>query len=622
MALSNLFLACGSASLSGEISPDAPTTQDDLALSLDESESEVSSITWTMNGKDQPALADARVIPSSVTEKGQIWEAKVEGPQAHFSVSTTIHNTAPSATSASISPESPGATDTLSCVPEGFSDVDSDPEAWKYLWEVNDEEAGEQASLATELEMGDQVSCTAWPVDLDSSGLGVSAEVVIGNTAPSITSMSIEPIAPSTESELSYTVEAEDIDGDALSFSAEWRVNGERVHIGPTLAAEYFEREDEVSLTLSPSDGLVSGPAIQTRTLIENASPTLVSVSMDPSDPDRTDRIVASALGTDPDSDALQTEFSWWLNGEELSEGPSLPAGLTERGDQLQLKARISDGEFTEFGQVTVTVANAAPAAPTLAILPAGGPVAEVDDLVCAIETPSVDPDGDTVSYSILWTRDGMPYFGLQSESILENDTVPASVLNAGEDWTCMMNSSDGETITFASVSTTVLTCASSVETFVASASASVDPSDNSAIEETGVSVTEDNQAWLLFDLSGLPERSFVTEATLSLHTQSAGVQGSPSLFVLGAPADSWTSTSPTVDITSQVSESISGLSSESWAEFEIDVSTWKWEQALSTQTSSLGVSSGGQAEAFAKFFDQSESGKEPTLTLTMTICE
>lgn len=622
MALSSLFLACGSTTLIAEISPEAPSTQDDLALSVDDATIEVTSVTWTVNGKAQPGLDDSHVVPATITEKGEVWEAIVEAGKASFSVSTTIENTAPSAESASITPESPGAGDILSCEAAGFSDVDNDPAGWQYTWEVNDQVAGDQATLQGGMAMGDQVICTAWPVDADSSGPGVSAEVVIGNTPPSILSVSILPIAPSTQSELSYQAEAEDIDGDEVTFTVDWRVNGESVHAGPTLDPALFGRDDEVSLTVSPSDGSASGAAVQTRTEIENASPTLVSLGMEPRDPDSTDRIRAVASAVDPDGDTLQAEFAWWLNGVQISEGPSLPAGLTVRGDEVQLQVEISDGEFTEFGQVSATVANAAPSEPALLITPEGGAVADVDDLVCEMPGPSVDPDGDTLSYSILWTRDGLPYLGPQAVSTLAGDTVPAALLRAGEDWACTVTAYDGVLSAVASASSTVLTCASTVETFVASTSASVDPSDNSAVEEEGISATEDNEAWLLFDLSGLPARSFVTQATLSLYTQSSGVQGSPSLHVLASPASSWSSSTPSVGVSTAVSESSGGLSSESWNDFEIDVETWKWEKALSTETSSLGISSGGQREAWAKFYDESESGKEPTLTLTLTTCE
>ena len=622
MALSSLFLACGSNTLIAEISPQAPSTQDDLALSVDDSAIEVSSVTWTVNGKAQPGLDDSQVVPATLTEKGEVWEASVSAGRASFSVSTTIVNTAPSAESASITPESPGAGDTLSCEAAGFSDLDNDPAGWQYSWAVNDQVAGEQATLQGGLSMGDQVICTAWPVDADASGPGVSAEVVIGNTPPSILRADILPIAPSTQSELSYQVEAEDIDGDEVSFTVDWRVNGETVHTGPTLDAAFFRREDEVSLTLSPSDGSASGAAVQTRTQIENASPTLVSVGFEPRDPDSTDRIRAVVAAVDPDGDTLLAEYAWWLNGEQISEGPTLPAGLTVRGDEVQLQVEISDGEFTEFGQLTASITNAAPSEPTLLITPEGGAVSEVDDLVCEMPGPSVDPDGDTLSYSILWTRDGLPYLGPQADSILAGDTVPAALLRAGEDWACMVTAYDGEFSAVSTVSSTILTCSSTVESFVATTSASVDPSDSSAVEEDGISATEHNEAWLLFDLSGLPERSFVTQANLSLHTQSSGVQGSPSLHVMASPASSWSSSTPSVGVSTAVSESSGALSSESWKDFEIDVETWRWEQALNTETSSLGISSGGQAEAWAKFYDESESGKEPTLTLTLTTCE
>ncbi|MFT5587221.1 MAG: hypothetical protein ACI9VR_004829 [Cognaticolwellia sp.] len=621
MALSPLFIACEGTPLNGEISPDEPTTQDDLALALDDTNGQVNTITWAVNGKAQPALEGATLVPAGLTEKGDIWEATVEGPNARFSVSSTIRNSPPIAGSTAIEPESPGAADTLSCVPDDFSDADNDPASWQYLWQVNDQDAGEAAVLEAELTVGDQVSCTAWPIDPASSGAGVSATVVIGNTAPTISSVTITPLSPSTESDLSYEAVAEDIDGDEVSFIAEWQVNGELVHSGPTLASAYFERDDEVRVTLSPADGIVGGPSVQARTMIENASPTLVELSMDPSSPDGTDRVHALLRATDPDGDTLHPVFSWWVNDVEITDGPVLPPGLTQRGDRLEVRASISDGEFTELGQTWVRVANAAPSIPTVIISPENGPVAGVDDLVCEVLRPSVDPDGDTVTYNILWTREGMPYLGEQSESVIAGDTVSADVLEEGDNWSCLMNAGDGVVETFASASTTVLTCSSSVEVFVATTSASVDPSDSSAIEEVGISASEDSQAWLLFDFSGLPERSFVTDATLSVHTQSSGVVGGPSVHALASATSGWTASSPTVGVGQQVSEGQGGIDSEEWVNLEIDVNTWGWGRVLRNQAGSMGIAT-GERESSVSFYGESETGKEPTLTLTLTICE
>jgi hypothetical protein len=60
------------------------------------------------------------------------------------------------------------------------------------------------------------------------------------------------------------------------------------------------------------------------------------------------------------------------------------------------------------------------------------------DDLVCTIITQSTDPDGDTVSYSYQWYKDGQIQPGLISNS------VPAVSTVKGETWRCVVIPKDG----------------------------------------------------------------------------------------------------------------------------------------------------------------------------------
>ncbi|MBM3131676.1 MAG: hypothetical protein FJZ95_01410, partial [Chloroflexi bacterium] len=60
------------------------------------------------------------------------------------------------------------------------------------------------------------------------------------------------------------------------------------------------------------------------------------------------------------------------------------------------------------------------------------------NDLVCAITAESVDPEGDPVTYSYAWFKDGV----LQPE--LTTDTVDTSYTEWGETWRCVVTPTDG----------------------------------------------------------------------------------------------------------------------------------------------------------------------------------
>ncbi len=78
---------------------------------------------------------------------------------------------------------------------------------------------------------------------------------------------------------------------------------------------------------------------------------------------------------------------------------------------------------------------NTAPSAPEVVITPEH-PLEGANDLSCTVVTESVDAEGDTVSYSFAWTRDGADAGA--AETISGGDTV------AGERFVCTVTPNDG----------------------------------------------------------------------------------------------------------------------------------------------------------------------------------
>lgn len=78
---------------------------------------------------------------------------------------------------------------------------------------------------------------------------------------------------------------------------------------------------------------------------------------------------------------------------------------------------------------------NTAPSAPTVAITPADPRGGEA--LLCAIDVPSVDPDGDDVTYAVTWAVDGAAHPTTAM-------TLPAGTTAAGQQWSCVVVASDG----------------------------------------------------------------------------------------------------------------------------------------------------------------------------------
>jgi hypothetical protein len=89
----------------------------------------------------------------------------------------------------------------------------------------------------------------------------------------------------------------------------------------------------------------------------------------------------------------------------------------------------------TDLGWKDIGIANDPPSTPVVAVTPArpqpGGA------LTCAVTTPSVDPEGQPVTYDYLWLVDGVATGNISA-------TLPGSATTAGQRWTCRVTPRDG----------------------------------------------------------------------------------------------------------------------------------------------------------------------------------
>ena len=84
------------------------------------------------------------------------------------------------------------------------------------------------------------------------------------------------------------TVTTEDEDGDSVTLSYSWSVNGDVVpESGHTLDGRvYFDRGDVIWLTVTPSDGVATGePVMEGPRYVLNTPPAAPTVVIEPEDP-------------------------------------------------------------------------------------------------------------------------------------------------------------------------------------------------------------------------------------------------------------------------------------------------------------------------------------------------
>lgn len=366
-----------------------------------------------------------------------------------------VPNTPPTAPAVSLAPDAPTTTDDLVVsIDADATDADGDTVAYSYRWAVDGVEAPEHTTAtvpASATARGQTWSVAVIPDDGVDTGEPGTAQVVVVDTAPEAQSVVLAPTAPLTSDDILATPSGTDVDGDPLTWTYAWTINGVEVPdvLTDTLPASATSRGDVVAVTAIPSDGELDGSKVDSEPVtVVNGAPTGTEVVLDPGSVYTNDTLTATASGTDPEDDALSWTYAWFVDGVEVAgETGDTLAGTAhfDRDQEVYVVATPSDGTEpgTPVTSETVTVLNTPPTAVTVAIDPALPLIGQ--DLVCTVDAPSTDEDGDTINYSFSWTVDGVAY-GSATSTTWPKDTVPGSDTAAEEVWECTATPSDGTT--------------------------------------------------------------------------------------------------------------------------------------------------------------------------------
>ena len=138
---------------------------------------------------------------------------------------------------------------------------------------------------------GEVITCTATATDL-SGGVSTATDAhTITNTSPVIDAISLSPATPDVNtSSLSCNVSASDADGDSVSISYQWDINGA---VDAETSATYsgpFVVGSVITCTATPDDGKNSGSSSQAAATVDNTLPVVDSVSLSPVPPTPTTR--------------------------------------------------------------------------------------------------------------------------------------------------------------------------------------------------------------------------------------------------------------------------------------------------------------------------------------------
>lgn len=437
------------------ISPVEPVEASVLAVETDAIDADDDRlephVVWLVDDVEVLGALDG-TLDGSAFDKGQRVHAEVwmTDPDAAESARVltepvVVRNTPPSVRVVRIEPKTLFSDSVASVVGGSWVDDDGDDEAYRVAWTVNGEPAGEGPTLdGAAFARDDRVSCRVWPTDGEDEGEPVDCDtLVVQNSGPDLASVAITPDPGRTGDDLTASPgTVVDPDGDEVSVGYTWTVNGSAAGSGATLSASRTKKGDVVAVTATPSDGAKTGTPVVGTLTIANTAPTISTATLSPSPLRTRDEAAVSWAASDVDGDSVSATITWAVDGTSAGTGDTLGWTWFERDEEVEASIVVSDGiDSSAPTVVSVTVANSAPTSPSVAVSPAYPQ--EDDDLRCTIATPSKDDDGDTLTYTITWTKNLKP-FTATSTTTHTNDTVSADDTSAADLFACTARANDG----------------------------------------------------------------------------------------------------------------------------------------------------------------------------------
>ena len=290
------------------------------------------SFLWSLNGV--PTSYNSANLSAMATSKNQEWTCTVT-PNDGMSdgvpglSSITIVNSAPVMNSVTILPGSNVSTTAqLTCV-AAVSDIDNEPLTTSYSWSLNGSPVGTGDTLDLSnlgAQLNDSVACTATTIDSDGASASGSSTATVSNGPPVISSVTLSPSSAYTNTTLTASPVASDPEGDPISFSYQWRVNGVLQSPSSNIldGAQYFDRDDLVAVTVTANDPNQSGTPYTASTTILNTAPTSATPSISPTSPiEGLDDIICeiTASSSDEDVDPIDYIITWTVDGIDYPDG-------------------------------------------------------------------------------------------------------------------------------------------------------------------------------------------------------------------------------------------------------------------------------------------------------------
>jgi hypothetical protein len=293
------------------------------------------------------------------------------------------------------------------------TDEDGDSIQYSYSWLKN----GVGTSYSSDViphsatSKGENWTVEVIPSDGYATGISASASIIIQNTAPILSALSITPSTPSNSDTLTCTATSTDPD-EVPTESISWNRPSDGLMLGTggslILDPNIVHGGDILQCIMTSTDSDGASDTLSGTISIQNSAPIPSLVTITPSSPNNSDTVFCSVVATDPDGDAYTSDFSWTHGGTGIVIGSgatlSLSSSLISALESLICTATVTDssGASASLSQ-SIVLTNRTPVVGALSITPS---VAyNTDTLLCAGTTS--DPDGDGYIAQYTWIHDG-----------------------------------------------------------------------------------------------------------------------------------------------------------------------------------------------------------------------
>ena len=445
------------------LGPLGATNSSTLTLSYTYSDSENdpesgTQIQWFKDNVEQISL-QGLTIPSSATMKGEEWKTTVtpsDGSDSGTPLTSntlTIANTIPSLTTPLIQPTNPSTNDALS-FNSTSSDEDLDSVHFDVRWFLNGVLVSEVNDMETLPSFATREG-ELWTVDVrandseDTSQWASSTAVSIGggptNSAPTATSVELNPATIYTTDDFSVNYTFSDLDGDGeVDYEINWFLDGAPFAFAEnsmSIPSSFTEKGQNWYAEVRVNDGIewsswTSSPTL----LVQNTAPITESISLSHSGAKTSDSISVEFTMSDEDGDIeSNSNITWWNNGVQessLTGLTTLPADSTLKGEIWTVMVNAGDGNDVSTASLSanVTILNSAPTVS----LTLSSNVTALGPLNLIITTD--DADGDVVETDVAWYRNGFLEGSLTGEL-----SVPIQLLGPGQTWAVHVTPTDSD---------------------------------------------------------------------------------------------------------------------------------------------------------------------------------